>query len=199
MLESLNLSLFNLINAQGTAHTPLFFVAYALAEYAIVAVPVILIAGWLWSGKLTRLVMLQATASALLALLMAQGVGWIWPHPRPFMVGVGHTLIAHVADPSLPSDHLILIWSVAFSLLLHQQTRSTGAALALLGLPVAWSRIWLGVHFPLDMVGAAAVGFLSAWLCLRKSGWLVQSVHAFINPLYRRLFAPLIRRGWVHP
>lgn len=199
MLESLNQYLFHLTNAQDTAHSSLFFMAYALAEYAIFAVPVVLLAGWLWSGKLTRLAMLQATTSALLALLMAQGVGWIWPHPRPFMMGVGHTLIAHVADPSLPSDHLTLIWSVAFSLLLHRQTRRAGGALALLGLPVAWSRIWLGVHFPLDMVGAAAVSVLSVWACGRWSQRLVQFSYCLTLPWYQRVFAPLIRRGWVFP
>jgi len=48
MLESLNQYLFHLINAQDTAHSSLFFMAYALAEYAIFAVPVVLLAGWLW-------------------------------------------------------------------------------------------------------------------------------------------------------
>ena len=46
--------------------------------------------------------------------------------------------------------------------------------LALLGLPMAWARIYLGVHFPLDMVGAALVAVLSAWLCFREERWFVE-------------------------
>lgn len=35
------------------------------------------------------------------------------------MIGLGHTLITHAADSSFPSDHLTLLWAVAFSFLMH--------------------------------------------------------------------------------
>jgi undecaprenyl-diphosphatase len=38
--------------------------------------------------------------------------------------------------------------------------------MSIAGLSIAWSRIYLGVHFPLDMVGAAAFAPASALLCL---------------------------------
>jgi membrane-associated phospholipid phosphatase len=50
------------------------------------------------------------------------------------------------------------------SLLLHKQHRVMGGLLFLIGIPVAWARIYLGVHFPLDIVGAAIVGMVSASL-----------------------------------
>lgn len=81
-------------------------------------------------------------------------------------MGIGQTLIEHVQDSSFPSDHLTLIWSVAFSLLLNKQHRVIGGLLFLIGIPVAWARIYLGVHFPLDMIGAAIVGLVSAGLIL---------------------------------
>jgi membrane-associated phospholipid phosphatase len=30
---------------------------------------------------------------------------------------------------------------------------------------MAWARMYMGVHFPLDMVGAAGVGLVCAWVC----------------------------------
>ena len=36
------------------------------------------------------------------------------------------------------------------------------AAVGLVGVAVAWSRVYLGVHFPLDMVGAAILAGLAA-------------------------------------
>ena len=40
--------------------------------------------------------------------------------------------------------------------------RGLALSVACLGLLVAWSRIYLGIHFPLDMLGAALVGPLAA-------------------------------------
>ena len=141
--------------------------------------------------------MLEGAASGAAGLLVVQLIGLVWQHPRPFMMDLGHTLIPHAADSSFPSDHLTLLWAVAFSFLAHQRTRLAGLALALLGLPVAWARIYLGVHFPLDMVGAAAVAALCTWLCLRHARWLVEPVFQVASAIYHRLFAPLIRRGWI--
>lgn len=113
------------------------------------------------------------------------------------MLDLGNTLIPHAADSSFPSDHLTLLWAVAFSFLMHRRPRWAGLLLAVLGLPVAWARIYLGVHFPLDMLGAAIVAALSAWLCLREERRFIEPVFRWTSAIYRRIFAVLIRRGWV--
>lgn len=113
------------------------------------------------------------------------------------MIGLGHTLIPHAADSSFPSDHLTLLWAVAFSFLMHSSSRVAGLALALLGLPVAWARIYLGVHFPLDMVGAAMVGGLSAWLAFREVRMYLPAAYLLTLSVHRSLFRKLIQIGWV--
>jgi undecaprenyl-diphosphatase len=146
-----------------------------------------------------RKVLLMATASGLVSLLINQAIGLVWQHPRPFMVGVGNTLIAHVADSSFPSDHLTLWWAVAFSLLVHRSWRTLGTAMALLGLVLAWARIYLGVHFPLDMVGALSVAALGAWLALCTARWYQQPAYGLAIAIHRSLLGRLIDRGWVRP
>ncbi|HXE21660.1 MAG TPA: undecaprenyl-diphosphatase [Rhodoferax sp.] len=196
-MEAFNHSLFLLINAPSHPGTIVLMLARLSAKYLILLMPLTLLVGWLRGGERIRKLMLEAAISALLALLVAQIIGVVWPHPRPFMIGLGHQFLPHVADSSFPSDHLTLMWSVGFSLLLHAESRAAGALLAVLGLPVAWARIYLGVHFPLDMAGAALVAALCAWLCLRQARWIVEPVFPWITAVYRRLFAALIRRGWV--
>ncbi|MDN4571705.1 undecaprenyl-diphosphatase, partial [Pandoraea cepalis] len=66
-----------------------------------------------------------------------------------------------------------------------------------LGLLVAWARIFLGVHFPMDMVGAAVVAAVSAWLVTRQMLWLVVPAYRVALCVHRKLFARLIERGWV--
>ena len=98
---------------------------------------------------------------------------------------------------SFPSDHLTLLWAVAFSFLMHRSPRLAGIALALLGLPVAWARIYLGVHFPLDMVGAALVAVLSAWLAFREVRIYLPATYSLAINVHRVLFGKLIQIGWV--
>ena len=66
-------------------------------------------AGWLRGGNATRKLLLEATAAGLVGRLFAHIIGLAWQHPRPFMVGIGRTLIPHAADSSFPSDHLTLL------------------------------------------------------------------------------------------
>lgn len=198
-MEALNQSLFLLINAPANPDALTLLMARLLADYAIWLIPVGLMLGWLRSGNSIRKTLLLATLTALLGLLLNQAIGLVWHHPRPFMIGLGHTFSQHAAESSFPSDHLTLLWSVAFILLGHRATRATGVALSLLGLPIAWARIYLGVHFPLDMIGAVLVAGLSAGLCTHLTGSLINAIQVRAATPYRYLFAPLIRRGWVRP
>jgi len=196
-MEDLNHALFLWLNAPGYPSTLLLVIATFFAEYAIWALPVIIGFGWLRGNEHTRKVLLEATASGLAGLLINQIIGLVWQHPRPFMIGLGHTLIPHAADSSFPSDHLTLLWAVAFSFLMHRSPRLVGMALALLGLPVAWARIYLGVHFPLDMVGAALVAWLSAWLAFREMRVYLPATYRLALSVHRVIFGKLIQIGWV--
>jgi undecaprenyl-diphosphatase len=196
-MEELNQTLFLSLNAP--AHPSDFMLALGIffAEYAIWAVPAVVVIGWLRGGKATRHMMLEATATAIVALLVNQLIALIWQHPRPFAIGLGHNFVAHAPDSSFPSDHLTLLWSVAFSLAMHRGRRATGVALALLGLPVAWARIYVGVHYPLDMAGAVMVSAASAWIVSCVTHWWMPHTYGFAIRVHRTLFSKFIALGWV--
>lgn len=197
VMEHFNLALFSMLNAPAHPGTVPISLAIFFSNYVIWAVPLLFALGWLRGPEPLRKALLEATAAAMAGLSLAQFLGLIWPHPRPFMIPVGHTLISHVADPSFPSDHLTLLWTVAFSLLRHPLTRPLGRALALLGLPVAWARIYVGVHFPLDMLGAALVSVLSAWLACIAARWYLARTYRIVLYCHRRVFHSFIARDWV--
>ena len=196
-MEHLNQTLFLWLNAPGHPNALRVALATVLAQGLIWAIPALIGIGWLRGDERTRKAMLVATASGLMGLLLNQVIASGWPHPRPFMVGLGHTLIPHAADSSFPSDHLTLWWAVAFSFLLQAGRRRAGMALALLGVPIAWARVYLGVHFPLDMMGAIAVAALSAWSTLRAAGGYLEPSYRLAADIHRKLFGGLIARGWV--
>ena len=122
--------------------------------------------------RLMRSIALEAVGGAALALLINLVIGAVWDRARPFVAGVGQAWVSHAATGSFPSDHLTMQWVVAGLLLLDRRTRAWGTGIALLGLPMAWARIYLGVHYPGDMLGAlamAGLAVLSGWLWFRRS------------------------------
>ena len=196
-MEHLNHTLFLGLNAP--AHPGLLMLALAkfFGEYAIFVVPLLLATGWLRGNEHSRKIWLEASVSMLAGLLINQFIALLWPHPRPFMLGLGHNLIAHAVNSSFPSDHLTGLWAFSFSLLMHRSQRMTAVALALLGLPMALARIYLGVHFPLDMLGAALVAGFSAWLALVGARFYMEPLYRLAIAIHRVLFGTLIKRGWV--
>jgi undecaprenyl-diphosphatase len=197
-MESLNHTLFLWINAAADPSPTTVWLAMAFAEYAIWLAPLALVAGWLWGQPATRRQAFQTGIAAAVALLINAGFGLLWYHPRPFAIGLGTNLLPHVADSSFPSDHLTALWTVAFSLMWNARLRRVGVLLALLGLPMAWARIYLGVHYPFDMLGAAAVSAFSAWLCSgRFAHTLSEPLHRLGLAVHGVVLAPCVRRGWV--
>lgn len=196
-MENLNHALFLWINAPANPSALGLSLATFFAVYAIGIIPALIGIGWLQGRERIRNVVLEAAAAGLTGLTLCLIIGWLWPHPRPFMIGVGHTFLAHAADASFPSDHLTLLWSVAFSFLRHRRTCGVGIMLAVLGLPVAWARIYLGVHFPMDMAGAALVAALSAWLACRETHLYLPPAYKLATRLHHLLFSKFIARGWL--
>ncbi|MEO8013939.1 MAG: hypothetical protein ABI642_07325 [Polaromonas sp.] len=73
----------------------------------------------------------------------------------------------------------------------------TATALSLPGLPMAWVRIYLGVHFALEMPGAAFVAGLTAWLAFRGRSLCWMPLYSLVIAIHGALFGALIRLGWV--
>jgi undecaprenyl-diphosphatase len=62
------------------------------------------------------------------------------------------------------SSHAANMFAFAVSSLLFIQQRWATVVLLLFGTIVAYSRVYLGVHYPLDVIGGAMVGASVAWL-----------------------------------
>lgn len=195
-LEALNQALFLKINATPSTPASQIDLARFIADYVIYLVPLSLIAIWLSGDERRRETALRACCVTLLALGVNQLIGLLWPHPRPFMLGLGHTFLDHASDSSFPSDHGTIFACIALTLLLDGVTRY-GLAILLSGLAVAWARVFVGVHFPLDMAGAVVVAGASFMLIAPLWRWLGASLTRALIAVYRKLLAWPIERGWL--
>lgn len=111
-------------------------------------------------GKANERKALLLTILALpIAVIIIKIIHLFISEPRPFVSYDIVPLINHQADASFPSRHATIMAVVAFS---YTYFKSKWASLFLiLMLLVGLSRIYVGVHYPLDIIGGFVVGLIS--------------------------------------
>ena len=137
-----------------------------IANRLILLVPAALAGLWLWGGQPQRGLVLKTLTGIGVALFISYLCGALWPHPRPFTIGLGHAFFAHKATSSFPSNHTIIIATLAFTLLFDRRWAGWGWATLALAAVVGLSRVYLGVHFPLDIAGGLLLAPLAAALVM---------------------------------
>jgi undecaprenyl-diphosphatase len=189
-MEELNRSLFLAINASAEASLPMRELAIFFAQWMVFCVPLLLAVLWIFGEQRQRRVVLLAGLSIALALACNLVIRELWFHPRPFMLGLGQNFLAHAPGASFPSDHASGLFAMAFALILAS-LRMTGLVMLGLALLVSWARVYLGVHFPFDILGGCLVGLLSAWLVRQGLAWrqLDLRLLALLEGVYLRLLA----------
>ena len=86
--------------------------------------------------------------------------------PRPYIYFPEMTLlIAPLADYSFPSGHTFASFASATALFLHH--KKWGIAAYSLAAVIAFTRLYLYVHFPTDILGGIALGIFNGWIAYK--------------------------------
>jgi len=97
-----------------------------------------------------------AGLSAVIALGIGQVIGMVILRPRPYYTIPTHLLIGRTLDTSFPSDHATFAFAIAA--MLWQVNWRLSIALLLLSALMGFARVFVGAHYPLDILGGAALG-----------------------------------------
>jgi len=171
-VEALNRALFAWL-AAGYAPQPfLLIAARIIGRYSVVVVPLVLLAAWFRRPE-CRDSVVAAARSGGIALAVSELIAAITAHPRPFMVGLSPMYIPHDFEGSFPSAHSSLMLGVAVTLLRAHGIRILGALLAGLALLTGWARVYLGLHFPMDVAGSVVVATLTVALLRADCAWVI--------------------------
>ncbi len=193
-MEQLNHQLFLLINA--TPESPEWLIQFAdfIAVYAINIITVVLLIGWLWLPQ--RKLVLKIIIALAIAVLTAKMLPSIYPHSRPFVEHIGHQFLNHSATPSFPSSHGTIAFTFALAFILWGRI-SQAVAFFSLALMIAWARVYLGVHWPLDMLAALLVSLLSCAITQYIWSRVGRVILVKSARFYRYLFGISIKKNGV--
>lgn len=94
-------------------------------------------------------------------------ISLIYFRPRPFVAleEVSQLIAKDAADKAFPSDHTALAFAIAAAVFLTN--KKWGIVFLAAAALVALGRVFVGVHYPADILAGAVVGIFFAWLINR--------------------------------
>ena len=155
-----------------------------LAKYGVVLMALPLLYMWFKGDDSSKKAALLSLLSMAAALLINQVIGHFYFRPRPFAAHEVNLLVERSPDPSFPSDHSAFVFGIAW--LLFIKDKKIGAVALALGALVGISRIFIGTHYPGDVLGGALIGLAAAALVWQLRS-LLDQVTSFLIAIARKL------------
>ncbi|KLV28617.1 undecaprenyl-diphosphatase [Priestia megaterium] len=121
-------------------------------------------------GYSQRKVTVYAVISATFTVLIKMLIQCFYFKPRPFMKRRVRILIPSKMNSAFLSTHMLLTTAVSTSIFLRE--RILGSVMWILSLLTGFSRIWVGHHFPSDIVRSLFIGSLTSIIVEKVFGSL---------------------------
>jgi len=164
LMSSADIFLFHLINGQGKNSILDWFMPF-MTDLKNFTYVLLLLGFWvLWKERKAGVVFLVFVGITLTITdqfsshLLKDWVGRI--RPCHVLNGV-HLLTDCNTSYSFPSSHAVNIFAAAF--FLSQPLIRLSPLLYGIAAVVGYSRVYMGLHYPFDVVGGAGIGLLIAW------------------------------------
>ncbi len=177
MLEQLNIAVFELINGLAGRSAIFDFIGVFFAEYfQYVLGTILLLVVLLAKNKAKSAEMaLVAVVSALAARFGVKNLILLfYSNPRPYAVPEGRQLVLTPGEDfqSFPSGHALFFFAAATAIWCYDKKLGPAffAAAAMIGL----ARIFVGVHWPSDILAGAALGILTGWLTFKAANLVLK-------------------------
>lgn len=154
----------------------------------------VVITGLLWflsrpgGDRKWKLACGSAYAAAALSYVVAFVIHHAWARPRPYMTHhIAHPW-SNTTDASFPSDHSTVSFAIAVAVVLFDPV--AGAIFLVIAAIIAVGRLFIGAHYPSDVLAGFVIGALAAVVVVR----LLRPVVRRVVSLVERATDPLLAR-----
>ncbi len=184
----MNYNLFKSINQLAGHHPLLDGLMVVVTNNALIIYAIVLLLIWLFGKNYYKQTVVYATITGALGLFINFVIGHIYFESRPFVAHKVNLLLTHTADASFPSDHTTGAFALALAVLFVH--RKIGLGMLLFAFLTGFSRIYVGHHYPLDILGSIVISFFISIIVYKLSPFLEPIANTIIN-LYNRIpFVP---------
>lgn len=129
------------------------------AKYLIIVVGLFALSYWLTLPRKQKTeVLIMGAITGIVAFILAKIGSAMFVDPRPFVSDGVTPLFAYTADNGFPSDHTLVGMIITMALL--SVSRKWAVNLFVLTIIIGVSRVFAGVHHPIDIVGGILFGAL---------------------------------------
>lgn len=105
---------------------------------------------------------IHALLAAGLGFVVREIIGAAFFRPRPFIAHAFEPLISlRWMDASFPSGHATVAFALAATVMRYD--RLWGSLFVVFAVLVAWGRVFVGVHYPSDVIAGAILGIAAAY------------------------------------
>lgn len=195
--QEADVAAFKLVNEAWhvQALDPLFEYA-SLYGRAYFWVPVVFFA-WVLGGRKYKKGALTMVLAFLLIIAVGEALKALYFRPRPFEeVSSAIVLLHKPSDSSFPSGHAMIVFGGATIALLFFEKKYS-VPLLLEAALVSYSRVYVGLHYPTDVVAGAALGSGTALLtyAVFYGTTFFDRAYVGIETIYDWLLGELLKRG----
>jgi len=132
------------------------------AKYFFALAPFVATVFFFMLKKNLKIKFLALSALSLsLSLSLAKLLNKIIVDPRPFVVNHIQPLIPHAPDNGFPSDHTLLVATIASIVFVFN--KKLGIVIMVLAVIVGYSRVLAQIHHPLDIAGSVLIAVVATW------------------------------------
>jgi undecaprenyl-diphosphatase len=179
----MNMEFFRLINNLANKNSGLDGVMIFFSKdvpYIFMAVTaIVFILGIIKKNSDYRKAAVNTFIITVINLVLSFIIGGIYYVDRPFVHNKVNLLYTHVKDASFPSDHATGTMSVALGF--RKYNKSLSLILTILSVIVGFSRIYVGHHYPMDIIGAYIIVFAASYLYNLKLRKKVENLYEVVE------------------
>lgn len=108
----------------------------------------------------------RSLAAAFISrFIFASAIHFLWFRPRPFVHNDIFVLLEHANTASFPSGHATFYF--AFAATVFFLNKKLGIVFLGGATAVSLARVFVGIHWPSDIIGGALLGLFSSFLIIR--------------------------------
>lgn len=155
----MNSEIFRIINNLTNKNIVLDYSMIFISKYgtyiSIFALMVVYVLGIKKKNSKYKKIAVNALIIISINLILSFAIRSVYHVSRPFVNDEVNLLYIHAKSASFPSNHVI--WTMSIALGIGRYNKIFRSTLVILSLLVGFSRIYVGHHYPSDVIGACIV------------------------------------------